>query len=72
MLGERKQCAAIYALAFAVNLTLCFVLIPRIGIEGAAAATSTALIVESICLYYVAKRKLGFHVFLLGNKKDAI
>ena len=51
---------------------LCFVLIPHIGIEGAAAATSTALIVESLCLYYVAKRKLGFHVFLLGNKKDAI
>ena len=69
MLGERKQCAAIYALAFAVNLALCFVLIPRIGIEGAAAATSTALIVESICLYCVAKRRLGFHVFLLGNKQ---
>ena len=72
MLGERKQCAAIYAAAFAINLGLCFVLIPHIGIEGAAAATSTALIVESLCLYYVAKRKLGFHVFLLGNKKDAI
>jgi O-antigen/teichoic acid export membrane protein len=58
MLGDRKQCVAIYALAFAVNLALCFVLIPRIGIEGAAASVSTALVVESICLYFVARRRL--------------
>jgi O-antigen/teichoic acid export membrane protein len=69
MLGERKQCATIYALAFAINLTLCIVLIPPIGIEGAAAATSTALIVESICLYYVAKKRLGYHVFIMGSAK---
>ncbi len=70
MLGERKQCAAIYALAFAVNLALCFVLIPRLGVEGAAVSTATAIIVESICLYYVARRRLGMHVFILGRKKS--
>ena len=43
MLGERKQCAGTYAAAFAINLALCIVLIPHIGIEGAAVATSTAL-----------------------------
>jgi O-antigen/teichoic acid export membrane protein len=68
MLGERKQCAAIYAGAFAINLALCVVRIPRIGIEGAAAATSAAIIAESIALYVVAKRRLGFHVFILGNQ----
>jgi O-antigen/teichoic acid export membrane protein len=67
MLGERKQCAFIYAAAFAINLMLCVVLIPRIGIEGAALATSSALVVESIALYLVAKRRLGFHVFILGG-----
>ena len=67
MLGERKQCAAVYAIAFAINLALCVLLIPRIGIEGAAVATSTALIAESIMLYVVAKRRLGLHVFILGN-----
>jgi O-antigen/teichoic acid export membrane protein len=66
MLGERKQCAFIYAAAFAVNLALCMVLIPRIGIEGAAVATSSALVMESIALYLVAKRRLGFHVFIMG------
>jgi len=67
MLGERKQCAGVYAAAFAINLGLCFALIPRFGIEGAACATSTALAVESILLYRIAKRRLGFHVFLLGG-----
>jgi O-antigen/teichoic acid export membrane protein len=69
MLGERKPCAAIYAGAFAINLILCAVLIPRLGIEGAAVSTSTALVVESVMLYLVAKRRLGFHVFILGNQE---
>ncbi len=68
MLGERKPCAAIYAIAFTINLVLCIVLIPRIGIEGAAAATSTALAAESLMLYRVAKRRLGFHVFIMGGR----
>jgi O-antigen/teichoic acid export membrane protein len=67
MLGERKQCAFIYAAAFAINLGLCVILIPRIGIEGAAVATSSALVVESIMLYFVAKRRLGFQVFIMGG-----
>jgi O-antigen/teichoic acid export membrane protein len=67
MLGVRKQCAAIYAGAFAINIALCAILIPRFGIEGAAVATTTALIFESCLLYAVAKRRLGFHVFILGS-----
>jgi O-antigen/teichoic acid export membrane protein len=67
MLGERKQCALIYAAAFAINLVLCVILIPRIGIEGAGVATSSALVVESIMLYFVAKWRLGFHVFIMGG-----
>jgi O-antigen/teichoic acid export membrane protein len=68
MLGERKQCAAIYAGAFGINLALCVILIPRIGIEGAGIATSTAIVAESIALYIVAKHRLGFHVFILGGR----
>ncbi|HEY1472580.1 MAG TPA: lipopolysaccharide biosynthesis protein [Pseudolabrys sp.] len=71
MLGERKQCAMIYAAAFAVNLVLCVILIPRLGIEGAGVATSSALVLESIMLYLVAKRRLGFHVFILGGAQTS-
>lgn len=70
MLGERKQCATVYALAFAINLVLCIVLIPHIGIEGAAVSTSTALVVESILLFLIAKRRLGYHVFIMGGGRS--
>jgi O-antigen/teichoic acid export membrane protein len=70
MLGERKLCAAVYATAFAVNLALCVLLIPPIGIEGAAAATATALAAESMLLYRIANRRLGFHVFIIGGVRS--
>jgi len=64
MLGEQRICAAVYAAAFAINLALCIVLIPSFGMAGAASATATALIVESILLFAVTKNRLGFHVFV--------
>jgi O-antigen/teichoic acid export membrane protein len=67
MLGERRQCALIYAAAFAINLVLCALLIPRVGIEGAAVAITSAMVAESILLYLVAKRRLGAHVFIVGG-----
>jgi len=67
MLGARRQCALVYAGAFTINLVLCVILIPRIGIEGAGAATSAAIICESIALYVVARRQLGFHAFIFGK-----
>jgi O-antigen/teichoic acid export membrane protein len=71
MLGERKPCAFIYAGAFAGNLALCVILIPRVGIDGAAAATSIAIVCESIALYIVAKRRLGLHILILGKGQKA-
>ncbi|HEX2215519.1 MAG TPA: lipopolysaccharide biosynthesis protein [Xanthobacteraceae bacterium] len=64
MLGEQNICAAVYALAFALNLAGCLLLVPRYGGLGAAIATSTALVVESILLFAVTKRRLGLHVFI--------
>jgi O-antigen/teichoic acid export membrane protein len=67
MLGQQRLCATVYATAFVLNLILGIILIPRIGIDGAAYATSTALIVESILLFVVTRRRLGFHVFIWGR-----
>jgi O-antigen/teichoic acid export membrane protein len=64
MLGEQRVCALIYATAFAVNIGLSIVLIPHFGMAGAACATATALVMESILLFTVTKRRLGFHVFI--------
>ncbi len=67
MLGVRKQCAAIYAAAFVINLVLCLLLIPPLGVEGAAIATATALVFESVLLFVIARRRLGYHVFIIGG-----
>jgi O-antigen/teichoic acid export membrane protein len=67
MVGQQRACAMIYAGAFATNLALCLVLIPRFGVIGAAASTATATVVESTLLFVVARRRLGLHVFVLGR-----
>jgi O-antigen/teichoic acid export membrane protein len=67
MLGEQRICALVHAGAFAVNFCLCIILIPLLGPAGAAIATATALIYESIWLFVVTKKRLGFHVFIWGR-----
>ena len=64
MLGQQNLCAIVYAAAFGLNLAGCVLLIPRFGGIGAAIATSTALLIESILLFIVTKRRLGLHVFI--------
>lgn len=68
MVGEQKFCAAVYAGAFAINIGLCFVLIPRLGPLGAAVATASAMVTEAVLLFLVAKIRLGIHVFIWRPK----
>lgn len=67
MLGEQRVCALIYGAAFAINFIGCVALIPVFGAAGAATATTTALIIESVMLFKATKRRLGFHVFIWGR-----
>jgi O-antigen/teichoic acid export membrane protein len=66
MLGEQRICALVYAGAFGVNIGLCFALIPHFGMAGAAGATASALVIESVLLFMVTKNRLGFHAFIWG------
>jgi O-antigen/teichoic acid export membrane protein len=68
MLGQQRHCALIYATAFGINLGLCFVLIPRLGAEGAAISTASAILVETLSLFLVARSRLGFHAFVFGRR----
>ena len=70
MLGERRNCALVYGGSFAIDILLCVVLIPRLGIAGAAIASSAALIVESVGLFLVAKYRLGLHCFIFGRPRE--
>jgi O-antigen/teichoic acid export membrane protein len=64
MLGQQRACALVYAAAFGINVALCLLLIPHFGAIGAALAIATALIVETLTLALVARRRLGFNVFI--------
>jgi len=68
MLGERQSCAVIYGGAFAINIGLCFILIPHFGATGAAIANAITLICESACLFLVAKQQLALHCFIFGGR----
>jgi O-antigen/teichoic acid export membrane protein len=70
MLGQQKICAAVYAVAFVLNVAFCLALVPRFGGVGAAIATSTALLVESALLFVVTKRRLGLHVFIWRTREN--
>jgi len=67
MLGERRSCAVIYGGTFAINLGLCFILIPHLGAAGAAIANAIALIAESASLFLIAKQQLALHCFIFGG-----
>ena len=69
MLGHQNVCALAYGLAFLLNLALCILLVPKFGLYGAAASTSIALVAESIILFLITRRRLGFHVFAFGKSK---
>jgi O-antigen/teichoic acid export membrane protein len=69
MLGEQRVCAMVHAGAFGINFALCFILIPVFGAAGAAIATAVALVSESIWLFVVTKRRLGFNVFVCGAER---
>ncbi len=68
MLGHQMICALAYGLAFAANLVLCIMLVPRFGGHGAAAATSIALVFETVLLFWIVRRRLGLHVLAFGKR----
>jgi O-antigen/teichoic acid export membrane protein len=71
MLGHQHACALAYASAFVMNVVLCVMLIPRFGGHGAAAATSLALVFETVLLFWIVRRRLGLHVLAFGKRAEA-
>ncbi|WP_228870924.1 lipopolysaccharide biosynthesis protein [Roseibium aggregatum] len=65
MTGHQNTCAGIYAGTFVLNVVLNLVLIPLLGLAGAAIATSLAILFEATALAVVAKRKLNITTFVL-------
>jgi O-antigen/teichoic acid export membrane protein len=69
MLGEQKVCAGIAAFAFAANIALGLLLIPVHGMMGAAISTTAGFVIESALIFAVAKKRLGYHLFIWDGAK---
>jgi len=59
MSGNQNVCAFVYALTLAVNVVLSVLLIPTLGLWGAAIATAGAMLFEASALSFTVWRKLG-------------
>ncbi|WP_419914678.1 lipopolysaccharide biosynthesis protein [Hoeflea sp.] len=68
MAGQQKICALIYLGVLVVNIVGNIILIPHFGINGAAAATMTAMLVETALLYTVIRSRLGISMFVLSRQ----
>lgn len=69
MLGAQTACIAVVVNAFAVNIFLCFLLIPPFGATGAAVATASAFVVEAILLFFAIRSRVG-GVFLWSRAQS--
>ena len=70
MTGEHYRCGLVYFLAFAVNLVLCTLLIPALGMVGAATSLAVAMVAESTLLVITARRRLGLNVWIGSHGKN--
>lgn len=59
MLGHQNLCAMVLGATVVVNLALNVLLIPWLGLTGAAIATSASIIMEALVLLIFAKRRAG-------------
>lgn len=66
MSGNQNICALLYALALIINVGLNLVLIPVLGLSGAAIATVCAMIAEAVMLSYAVRRRLGITMFVFA------
>lgn len=66
MSGNQTVCAVIYAITLAINVGLNVWLIPRMGLAGAAIATTVAMICEAAMLAIAVWKRMGIPMFVLA------
>ncbi len=71
MAGHQKICAAVYVAALVINLGGNLILIPRLGIEGAACATALAMATETLLLYLVIRRRMNISMTIFNHSRGA-
>lgn len=65
MLGEQKMSAGILVTTAIVSLLLSLLLVPQLGLMGAATATASAYTCAAIASFIVARKRLGLHLSIV-------
>ncbi|KQV73407.1 oligosaccharide flippase family protein [Rhizobium sp. Root1220] len=71
MAGKQNICVLLYAVALTASITFNVLLIPNLGIEGAAIATASAMGVEAILLHLAVRGALGITLFAFAKPAAA-
>ena len=71
MTGNQNATAAAYGAAAVLNIILNLVLVPRFGLEGAAAATAISLVMASIWLFISVRLRLNIIAFVFRLSRSA-
>jgi O-antigen/teichoic acid export membrane protein len=67
MAGRQNLCVLLYTVTLLANIALNIVLIPRLGLTGAATATALAMVIEAILLHIAVRRTLGIVLFAFAD-----
>ncbi len=70
MSGNQNSCAGAYAGTLAFNIALSIMLIPVLGLWGAAIATASSMVFEAAILSFIVWRKLGIVMFILAPRQQ--
>lgn len=70
VLGQQKICAVVMFFTLGINVALNFALIPSFGLIGAAAATAGSIMLESVLLIWIIRKRLGLHAFVFGGSSQ--
>lgn len=69
MTGNQNVVAIVYGAAFIGNVALNLLLIPAFGLAGAATATAISVVLSTIWLAVVVRRRLGITAFVFASRR---
>ncbi len=72
MAGRQTLCVTLYAAVLCASIAFNIVLIPRLGLMGAAIATASAMMLEAVLLHIAVRRTLGIVIFAFARPCPAI
>ncbi|MDP2124823.1 MAG: polysaccharide biosynthesis C-terminal domain-containing protein [Parvibaculum sp.] len=67
MTGNQNATAIAYGCAAVLNVALNLILVPRFGLEGAAASTAISIVFATLWLAVIVRRRLGITAFVFAG-----